>query len=177
MLPDRRRSLGHRIQPRRECRLQHHLPGILHSALLGQHLVQNTRSKESRSDRMADRSRLSDQMLSYSLSVFCHTIRQCNCIRALRITQRSVRIAGLSGIRKYKCLIPEFLHASQQAPHTDAAPLFFRAHRQSGSSDRLLYNRMHSIKAADPSLPVPASRQAVRSPDLRFVPGRPLSFI
>ena len=110
MLPDRRRSLGHRIQPRRECRLQHHLPGILHSALLGQHLVQNTRSKESRSDRMADRSRLSDQMLSYSLSVFCHTIRQCNCIRALRITQRSVRIAGLSGIRKYKCLIPEFLH-------------------------------------------------------------------
>ena len=110
VLPDRRRSLGHRIQPRRECRLQHHLPGILHSALLGQHLVQNTRSKESRSDRMADRSRLSDQMLSYSLSVFCHTIRQCNCIRALRITQRSVRIAGLSGIRKYKCLIPEFLH-------------------------------------------------------------------
>ena len=110
MLPDRRRSLGHRIQPRRECRLQHHLPGILHSALLGQHLVQNTRSKESRSDRMADRSRLSDQMLSYSLSVFCHTIRQCNCIRALRITQRSVRIAGLSGIRKYKYLIPEFLH-------------------------------------------------------------------
>ena len=62
---------------------------------------------------------------------------------------------------------------SQQAPHTDAAPLFFRAHRQSGSSDRLLYNRMHSIKVADPSLPVPASRQAVRSPDLPSFPADP----
>ena len=106
MLPDRRGSLGYRIEPGRECRLEHQLISILRSSRIAESLVQKTCSKETSSNGVVGSSGLPKQMLSRCLSVLHDAVLQAQYIRALRITGLAFQGPGFLRLGIHESIVP-----------------------------------------------------------------------